>query len=113
MFRSRVRSRVPGLRSLIDCRAQTRAPRRIAALTSSDIHPRNRWPMFTRLGLRLCHSPADKQTWTHGPADNYKEENWNHEVKIQDLQNQLSEAESNTQRAKTEMKSQIWKCCRG
>ena len=53
------------------------------------------------------------QKLTDGPADGYKEENWNLEVKIQDLQNQLSEAQSNAQRAKTEMKSQILKSFRG
>ena len=42
------------------------------------------------------------QKLTHGPADKYKEENWNLEVKIQDLQNQLSEAQSDAQRATNE-----------
>jgi hypothetical protein len=43
---------------------------------------------------------------TYDPADKYKEENWNLEVKIQDLQNQLSEAQSNAQRAESETKRQ-------
>ena len=46
------------------------------------------------------------QKLTCGPADKYKEENWNLEVKIQDLQNQLSEAQSNAQRAESETKRQ-------
>jgi ABC-type transporter Mla subunit MlaD len=41
---------------------------------------------------------------TYDLADKYKEENWNLEVKIQDLQNQLSEARSNAQRAESETK---------
>ena len=46
------------------------------------------------------------QKLTYGPADKYKEENWNLEVKIQDLQNQFSEAQSNAQRAESETKRQ-------
>ena len=47
------------------------------------------------------------QILTYGPTDKYKEENWNLEVKIQDLQNQLSEAQSNAQRAESETKRQL------
>ena len=39
-------------------------------------------------------------------ADKYKDENWNLELKIQDLQNQFSEAQLNAQRAESETKRQ-------